>query len=575
MASNTPQSSRQPLRPTTNALGTPPNRARTTATATVALLLLAATATFAAPLRHAPFTFTQPDGSRVPVIVDGDEFFQEVRTTDGRLLMRDAQGWIVFALASESGDALLSTGLRYAGAEPAPAAGGAAAGLSGNATQDSTLFATRAAQTPGLAPDAKARLAREQRLKLLGVPGRSRPTWEHPSHAQPSSANNRSSSGTNAISGSQNQPAPAPSATPAPAAAAPDTIWGITILADFPGTTSSVGKTELENLLNQSGYSNYSNNGSVRDYFYEVSNGRFVYVNRVVGFVTVSHAKSWYDRVGGDPQAFMSEVMALAKATGFNFSTLTTNSQKEALGVNVLYAGEPDAGWAEGLWPHQGYLYSNFSANGVSVSAYEMTNIGSRPDIGTLVHENGHLLFGWEDLYAYDNATNGAGNYCVMSTASTTNPMYPNPYYRFLQGWIDTVDITAAAKGSTYSMNTSATFAYVYSGKTKGSAKESFFIEVKARTGRNTGIPDAGLAIWHVDQNGSNTNGGGIGRDYVNVEQADGDNDLELSRNMGDSYDLFDSSTPNFSDATRPTPAGTTTSPRGWTSAMSRLSGPR
>jgi hypothetical protein len=86
-------------------------------------------------------------------------------------------------------------------------------------------------------------------------------------------------------------------------------------------------------------------------------------------------------------------------------------------------------------------------------------------------------------------------------------------------------------------------------------ATEYTIVENRQKTGRDTFIPDAGLAIWHVDETGSNSNQQMTAAMHYecSLVQADNRADLEKNANTGDSEDLYAS--PNntqFSDSTSP-----------------------
>jgi hypothetical protein len=74
------------------------------------------------------------------------------------------------------------------------------------------------------------------------------------------------------------------------------------------------------------------------------------------------------------------------------------------------------------------------------------------------------------------------------------------------------------------------------------SATEYFLIEYRQRAGRDAALPGQGLAVWHVDELGSNTSPQSAAAGHRNYEcalvQADGRNDLG-GVNDGDDSDLF------------------------------------
>jgi hypothetical protein len=106
-------------------------------------------------------------------------------------------------------------------------------------------------------------------------------------------------------------------------------------------------------------------------------------------------------------------------------------------------------------------------------------------------------------------------------------------------------DAVADANGNQYSYKWSS-----------NNPKEYYLIENIEKTGRYASVPDAGLAIWHVDENGDNSKNDMTSENHflVSLVQADGRFDLEKNVNAGDDGDLFragyrdsfgDNTTPN------------------------------
>lgn len=86
-------------------------------------------------------------------------------------------------------------------------------------------------------------------------------------------------------------------------------------------------------------------------------------------------------------------------------------------------------------------------------------------------------------------------------------------------------------------------------------ATEYFIIENRQNTGRDSFIPDSGLAIWHIDEAGSNNNEQmTVAKHYeCSLVQADNRFDLEHGANSGDANDLFDApGKTQFNDSTSP-----------------------
>jgi M6 family metalloprotease-like protein len=475
---------------------------------------------FSAPVKDEPFALNQPDGSLVNVIVSGDEFYQDVRTPDGYPLIRDPQTqWICYAQLSADQKEWVSTGIVY----------------------NPLKTLTDKIASSGVQKFARlnsASIVAKRKAKFFEL---NRITYEQSMQEFQTRVNaiskEAASSGSNIT----------------PPISKPDTVYGFTILIDFPDQKSAVPIDSIQNWLNFRGYTGYRNNGSIHDYFYEVSDGKMVYFNKCTPFITADNPKTTYDAGTGYNGAYtlINEICVKLKNLGtFDFNTLTiTNGYIRA--VNILYAGSPSAGWANGLWPHSGSRRYTFTT-GVSMNSYMLSNLGTSLSLGTFVHENGHMLCKWPDLYAYDDHDNGAGGYCIMCVTGTTNPVQPCGFLRTLLKWITVTNITNDGLGHMYSHVANSHSIYQWSGASNNSsAKESYYIEARRRVGRSQTLPDSGLLIWHVDLAGDNTTKGK--NDYCVPEQADGLNELEKKINNGKDGDLFHAGYKSeFNDNTTP-----------------------
>ncbi|MCP4104518.1 MAG: M6 family metalloprotease domain-containing protein [Desulfobacteraceae bacterium] len=455
----------------------------------------------AAPHWGDKFQLKQPDGSKVTVLVWGDEFYQDVESVDGYTLVRDpSTGWICYAELSSDGSEYISSGQTYRTDEQEPSALG---------IKDSGKEKRKKPRKKHLRINKKIRQekAAKKRNELLG---------DDSVYNQEESILMKTSDG--------------------------ETITGLTVLVDFPDEPASVSQSEIDNFCNQSGYSNNGNNGSVADYFYDVSDGNLVYRNAVTRYVRMPNNKTYYDTPNGRQhvEELVTEALDQLQAQGFDFCQLS-KQRGELVAVNILYAGTPDHGWTNGLWPH--YNTISYNTGGVRVRRYQMTNIGSGLKLGTFIHENGHMVCRWPDLYAYDGHDGGTGDYCLMSGGRGENPQMPNPYFRSLMNWITVVDIDGMSEGTTLTLTSNGHTAYRYTGP----GAESYFIEARIKEGRSASLPDEGLAIWHINTDGSN-----MSANYDNlvaIEQADGLFSLENDANSGESGDLFHSGYKNIFDS--------------------------
>jgi M6 family metalloprotease-like protein len=152
----------------------------------------------------------------------------------------------------------------------------------------------------------------------------------------------------------------------------------LTILIDFSDTQATIPAADLNNMLNQTGYTGYGNNGSVKDYFYDMSGGALTLTNNVIGYYRAVNPKAYYDTNVDDTtkvHELITEALAALDATN-DFSTLTKNSNNEVIALNVLYAGSPSWGWSKGLWPHaSGLGVDSYTGDGVTFNAYMICDI--------------------------------------------------------------------------------------------------------------------------------------------------------------------------------------------------------
>ncbi|MDS0524489.1 M6 family metalloprotease domain-containing protein [Clostridium sp. SHJSY1] len=457
----------------------------------------------AAPVQEKIATLKQPDNTEVKVKVTGDEYYQEIESMDGYTLCRNSEGYICYAALNGNKSDFIATNEIYKDENYKKK----------DTIRNSFVATENSINTPKhltLDKKYKDKKAEEKKAKI--------PTEQIALSEKVSAAS--SSTGN---------------------------INGLTILINFPDQTSSISKNEINNFFNQTGYTGYSNNGSVKDFFNDVSGGKVTYTNTITEFYTAKHEKSYYDNTNIDDYStaieLVDEAVNWLKSTGFDFSKLTLDSSGYAKGVNILYAGNADAGWSKGLWPHQGYLTTGFSSNGVKIGRYELSNIGTDLSLDTICHENGHLLFGYPDLYDYNNKSNGCGTYSLMSFLSDAkNPAPPDPYCRnVISGWNTNINLNSYSNGTTLTATSDNNGNHPVFKWTGNNPNEYYLIENLQKTGRYSYIPDSGIAVWHIDEDGDNSNYSNTPSSHykVSIEQADNRLDLEKARNYGDSGDLY------------------------------------
>lgn len=320
-------------------------------------------------------------------------------------------------------------------------------------------------------------------------------------------------------------------------------VLGLTIIVDFDDVKTNIQLADVEEILNGTDYSENGNYCSVREYFDTISSGKLNYGNRVVGPIQLSKRRSHYIQ-----NLLVEEVMdKVVNELGVDLSDYDSRGEGIVDAINILYAG--DSQYSGDLWPHNSVKSLTYS--GTRTHYYLLTGLGKdKVDlrIGTLCHENGHLLCRFPDMYDYGKrdgdfeSSQGIGRYCLMGSGNHLNERRtPSPVCSYLRDLVDWIDVTVELEhpGAIDLAHGAYDRAYKYR---TGKPNEYFMLENRSRLGLDAHLPSNGLAIYHCDTLGSNEwQDGTRNRHYqCALIQADGHLDLENNRNAGDIGDLFE-----------------------------------
>ncbi len=311
-----------------------------------------------------------------------------------------------------------------------------------------------------------------QGKRVQAWPEEARPTFTPPNASKPSVLLARSSA----------------TQTKSHYAAPKGKIYSLTLLVDFPDKVAPVSIGDVKDWLNKEGFNKDGCNGSVRDYYLDVSNGQLDIENEVFGWYRAKHPKSWYENLQGytGSDSLMKEVFNYFDPQ-VDFSRYDNDKDGTTEAINIVYAGAGET-WGQGLWPHSGW--SSEKRDGVKLTHHQMTDMPGKFSIYVFVHESGHMIFGWPDLYWY-------GDYCTMGNrAHDLNPVAINDFYRADQGWIPFVDVTS----EDVSLETTKPNEVCYRYKNPARPdKEGLVWSYVRNTGRNKVLKGSGLLMQHYD----------------------------------------------------------------------------
>lgn len=284
------------------------------------------------------------------------------------------------------------------------------------------------------------------------------------------------------------------------------TIRLLLILVSFSDKPFTYTQSDFDNLCNQVGYNVGGATGSVRDYYYDNSDGLLNMDIDVVGPVILPNTSSYY--ANGHMSDFISSALSLADPT-VDFSQYL-NGESKVSNIHFVFAGQAQSstGNTDEIWPHKSSISLNIIKDGVRFTTYscsaEKKSSIQMDGIGTMCHEMGHSL-GLMDLYDTDyDGTNGTAQtpdvWCLMASGSYNNnsntPPYLNAWERKILGWGNPISLTNTTTATLPCMADS-----LKSYQIDLSSTEYLICEHRMRKGWDAYVPGDGMLIYHADKN--------------------------------------------------------------------------
>lgn len=325
----------------------------------------------------------------------------------------------------------------------------------------------------------------------------------------------------------------------------------ILVLAiEYPDLTHTYSASAFNSFMNDSGY---NTTGSFRDYYKHISYNQFDLEADVYGWFVAPNGYKSYGRNAGFTAAadLVSQVIDSAEAAGIDFSKYDNDGDGQVDGLMVIHSGpgaeegsQLDYIWSyrSSLWGSNGRFYDN-----VSITDYCLmpeTRSYGMVGIGVYCHEFGHIM-GLPDLYDTDGGSEGLGNFSLMAGGCWLNsertPACMDAWCKTQLDWIHPTQIPtlgdfylapSVTDSTTWRINTS-------------NPDEYFLLENRQNKDFDASLPGHGLAIFHIDKSvtdrypGSNDVNADENHKGIDLEEADGQYDLDKSNNRGDQGDLY------------------------------------
>lgn len=373
-------------------------------------ILLVAFVTRASKAITTPFEVLQPDGTTLTLQLYGDEHFSWITTLDGALVLETAKGYCI-AQVSKAGEL------------------------------ESTL---QLAHNSNLRTRAEKRLINHQNKKLFFK-----------------TVNNKLKARRTLEIGSTNPPY-------FPHMGSPKVLTILVEFSDSPFYMSNPKKS-FNQYLNKEGklerYDTYEdrNYGSVRQYFKDMSGGKFTPSFDVVGPIKLSKPLSYYGSDSGNIKDVnikeMIKEACKAVDDSVNFKDYDNNGDDIVDLVYIIFAGYSQSVGNQSIdiWPKSSWIGTGLTLDGVSIRRYGVSNelnytrnlVNSSGDhikaingIGLFCHEFSHTM-GLPDFYSYNQSAqidNQAMEYWdLMDGGEYTDAGYtPTPYTPWekeVMGW--------------------------------------------------------------------------------------------------------------------------------------------
>lgn len=354
------------------------------------------------------------------------------------------------------------------------------------------------------------------------------------------------------------------------------------IMVEFTDVACTFTDAQMETNLFGGGA---SGPGDLDDYFWEISYGNLTLDGTVEGgggCYGLANNQANYDVGPDDARDLVREAIDLADGD-VNFADYDNDGDGKVDALGIIYAG---GGAHDGckastppdnLWPHSWDLESDYATDdGVSVRHYiiqsEITYgladgiCDEMQTVGLFAHEFGHAL-GLPDYYDTDDSSEGVGYWSAMASQfldtvnSADTPPHYDPFSKWWLGWLTPTDYTGfTGDGPIPQVETTgfvARFLDNPDGPQIGGSGEYFLVENRQRVGFDSALPGCGLAIWHVEESMTHNKNEGhttASHRLLDIEEADGLDELDSTGDRGDAGDLYPGSTGNrfFADATYP-----------------------
>eukprot|EP00245_Coleochaete_scutata_P017715 TRINITY_DN8837_c0_g1_i1.p1 TRINITY_DN8837_c0_g1~~TRINITY_DN8837_c0_g1_i1.p1 ORF type:complete len:506 (-),score=105.17 TRINITY_DN8837_c0_g1_i1:25-1542(-) len=340
------------------------------------------------------------------------------------------------------------------------------------------------------------------------------------------------------------------------------------LLVKFPDQSPrpQFTKAHFEELLFSK---NVLPNGSVADFYREVTQGKVNVKGFVSDWILMPKPKKYYTNRGyatdgaypQNSEGLVEDAIKVAKAQGIVFPPELDFKRIGTVGAFYVFAtgrGAEETNNPDDIWSHKGELRAPIKV-GDDLSVNNYLFVPEDAQIGVCAHELGHLAFEWDDFYDPNYATDGlgwdgAGVWDLMAAGSWNGtkipgdlPAPPAALHRTQHEWLQVKEISATTLGVTLPAQDTKQAQAIRLRSRAFKPTQSLILENRSTTAGtkyDKGLPGGGLLVWKVDTAQYQTSPTNPGMRLV---EADKDNSLanDADGDDGDSGDPFPGATNN------------------------------
>lgn len=281
-----------------------------------------------------------------------------------------------------------------------------------------------------------------------------------------------------------------------------------------------------DKIFNAENYNEGSFVGSVHDYFYAQSYGKFNLTFDLVCVNLPDSVKKYRSTYSHDEysQYMVDDIVDSLMTQSIDWSQYDWNGNGYVNQILILYAGKGmnAEGGSNSIWPHQWWLskhLKNPANQSEGYRGYRTVTTGDKQFIvdcyccvqetantntvktsfGTICHEYSHC-FGFPDFY-YGNGIQTVGDWDLMDYGNYGKAGYCpcgySAHERWLMGWLTPTELTTASTVSDLATLYDRPQAYII--RNDAHPNEYYMIENRQKKGWDESLPGSGLMVFHID----------------------------------------------------------------------------